>query len=107
MDFAGKRTDVVDSGGEVDYSNYQWFQDAPPRPQVSMPALPSVRPLTHPEPSAPQSVAPPYVPLPGVIETNSAFEFALSVAPNIVYARYKQYGQVRSFDHFGMDIYLM
>ncbi|KIK07496.1 hypothetical protein K443DRAFT_187050 [Laccaria amethystina LaAM-08-1] len=78
MDFAGKRTDVVDSGGEVDYSNYQWFQDAPPRPQ----------------PSAPQSVAPPYVPLPGVIETNSSFEFALSVAPNIVYARYKQYGQL-------------
>jgi len=34
------------------------------------------------------------VPLPGVIETNSAFEFALSVAPNIVYARYKQYGQL-------------
>ena len=47
------------------------------------------------------------MPLPGVIETNSAFEFALSVAPNIVYARYKQYGQVRSSDHFGMVIDLM
>jgi len=34
MDYTGKRTDVVDFGGEVDYDGYQWFQDAPPRAQV-------------------------------------------------------------------------
>lgn len=27
--------DVVDAGGEMDYSNYQWFQDAPAKNQVS------------------------------------------------------------------------
>ncbi len=27
----GKRTDVVDFGGEMDYSETKWFQDAPPR----------------------------------------------------------------------------
>jgi len=77
MDYSGKRTDVVDFGGEVDYSGYNWFQDAPPK-----------------QPSVPQTVAPPYVPLPGVIEQNEAFEFALSAAPNVLYARYKQYGQL-------------
>jgi len=77
MDYSGKRTDVVDFGGEVDYSDYAWFQDAPPK-----------------QPSIPQTVAPPYVPLPGVIEQNEAFEFALSAAPNVLYARYKQYGQL-------------
>ncbi len=30
----GKTTDVVDFGGETDYEGYEWFQDAPPRPQV-------------------------------------------------------------------------
>lgn len=35
MDYTGKRTDVVDFGGETDYSHYQWFQDAPPRAPVS------------------------------------------------------------------------
>ncbi|KAF8898946.1 hypothetical protein BD779DRAFT_1464992 [Infundibulicybe gibba] len=63
MDYAGKRTDVVDFGGETDYSNYQWFQDRP-------------------------------VPPPGVIEQNEAFEFALGAAPNVLYARFKQYGQL-------------
>ncbi|KAJ6621112.1 hypothetical protein B0H10DRAFT_2163242 [Mycena sp. CBHHK59/15] len=46
------------------------------------------------EPPAPQSVGTPYVPLPGVVEQNEAFEFALSAAPNVLYARYKQYGQL-------------
>jgi len=35
MDYSGKRTDVVDIGGEMDYADYQWFQDAPPKAQVS------------------------------------------------------------------------
>lgn len=75
MDYSGKRTDVVDVGGEVDYSNYQWFQDPPPRPP----------------PAAPQ---PEYIPAPEVIQANDAFEYALSTAPNVLYARYKQYGQL-------------
>ncbi|KAJ7246278.1 hypothetical protein B0H12DRAFT_1073218 [Mycena haematopus] len=78
MDFTGKQAaEVVDFGGEVDYANYRWFQDAPPK-----------------QPPAQQSVGTPYVPLPGVIEQNEAFEFALSAAPNVLYARYKQYGQL-------------
>ncbi|KAG5654721.1 hypothetical protein H0H81_007477 [Sphagnurus paluster] len=75
MNYSGKRTDVVDVGGEVDYSNYQWFQDPPPRPP----------------PAAPQ---PEYIPAPEVIQANDAFEYALSTAPNVLYARYKQYGQL-------------
>ena len=32
MDFTGsKRNDVVDIGGDFDYSGMKWFQDAPPR----------------------------------------------------------------------------
>lgn len=35
MEFTGKRPDVIDLGGEVDYSNMQWFQEpAPQRTQV-------------------------------------------------------------------------
>ena len=35
MEYVGKRTDVVDLGGEVDYSHVKWFQDPPTRPAVS------------------------------------------------------------------------
>ncbi|KAJ7361494.1 hypothetical protein DFH08DRAFT_683996 [Mycena albidolilacea] len=77
MDFTGKQAaEVVDFGGEVDYTNYRWFENAPPKQPPQ------------------QSVGTPYVPLPGVIEQNEAFEFALSAAPNVLYARYKQYGQL-------------
>ncbi|KAF8642002.1 hypothetical protein AX16_000417 [Volvariella volvacea WC 439] len=75
MDYPGKQSDTVDFGGEVDYSNYQFFQDAPPRPQ-------------------PQSAPAPYVPLPGVIDQNDAFEYALQAAPSVLYGQYKQYGQL-------------
>lgn len=34
MDYTGKNLDVVDFGGEVDYSGHQWFQEPPPRPEV-------------------------------------------------------------------------
>lgn len=37
-----------------------------------------------------------YVPQPDVIMQNEAFEFALKSAPNVLYGRFKQYGQVRS-----------
>ncbi|EFI28674.1 hypothetical protein CC1G_13700 [Coprinopsis cinerea okayama7 len=78
MDYTGKRNDVIDYGGEYDYSNQNWFQDAPPRP----------------EPPPPAPSAPPYVPSQSVIEQNEAFLFALENAPNILYARFKQYGQL-------------
>ncbi|KAJ7631212.1 hypothetical protein FB45DRAFT_559696 [Roridomyces roridus] len=78
MDFTGKQAaEVVDFGGEVDYSNYTWFQNAPERQA----------PVQQPVPNT-------YVPHPGVIEQNEAFEFALSAAPNVLYSRYKQYGQL-------------
>jgi hypothetical protein len=35
-----------------------------------------------------------YVPLPSVIEQNEMFDFALKSAPNVLYQRFKQYGQV-------------
>ncbi|KIK70816.1 hypothetical protein GYMLUDRAFT_149907 [Collybiopsis luxurians FD-317 M1] len=77
----GKRNDVVDFGGEADYENMEWFKEAPPdhlRPQ--------------PPPSDPVGTL--YVPDRAVIEQNEAFEFALGAAPNVLYARFKQYGQL-------------
>lgn len=60
----------------------------------------------NPPAQAPQSNQPEYVPAPEVINQNDAFEYALSSAPNVLYARYKQYGQaskrcycVRSHPH--------
>jgi len=74
-DYSGKRGDIVDVGGEIDYSNHTWFQDPPVRPP-------------------PQPPQPAYTPAPEVIQMNDAFEYALSSAPNVLYARYKQYGQL-------------
>ncbi|KAH7870813.1 MAG: hypothetical protein NXY57DRAFT_945647 [Lentinula lateritia] len=81
MDYAGKRNDVVDFGGETDYENMEWFKEAPPE---------HLRP--HHQPAEP--IGTPYVPDSAVIDQNEAFEFALSAAPNVLYARYKQYGQL-------------
>ncbi|KAF9015575.1 hypothetical protein BDQ17DRAFT_54632 [Cyathus striatus] len=78
MEYAGKRTDVVDLGGETDYSGYKWFQDPPSRPP----------------PPPQQPPGPTYVPHPEVIEQNEMFEYALAAAPNVLYTRYKQYGQL-------------
>ena len=36
----------------------------------------------------------PYIPPPTVIERNNMCDFALQAAPNVLYGRYKQYGQV-------------
>lgn len=35
-----------------------------------------------------------YVPQPGVIAQNETFDYALKSAPNVLYARFKQFGQV-------------
>lgn len=37
------------------------------------------------------------MPQPGVIEQNEMFDYALKSAPNVLFSRYKQYGQVRPF----------
>jgi len=76
--YAGKRSDVVDFGGEMDYSNVKWFQEAPPRPP----------------PPPEQPPGPQYTPSPHVIDQNEGFEYALTAAPNVLYQRYKQYGQL-------------
>lgn len=75
MDYTAKNTEHVDFGGEVDYSGHQWFQEPPPRPE-------------------PQPVVEPYIPEQSVIMQNEAFGFALGAAPNVLYGRYKQYGQL-------------
>ncbi|KAF8202986.1 hypothetical protein BJ912DRAFT_842198 [Pholiota molesta] len=83
--YSGKRTDVVDFGGEVDYSDVKWFQDAPPRP----PRHEQPR-HSHVPPPPPQQ----YHPSSRVIDQNEGFEYALSAAPNVLYQRYKQFGQL-------------
>jgi len=75
MDYTAKNAEHVDFGGEVDYSGHQWFQEPPPRPE-------------------PQPVVEPYIPEQSVIMQNEAFGFALGAAPNVLYGRYKQYGQL-------------
>lgn len=42
----------------------------------------------------PQPVLQPYIPDDAVIQQNEAFDFALKAAPNVLYGRFKQYGQV-------------
>lgn len=42
----------------------------------------------------PQPVVQPYIPDDVVIQQNEAFDFALKAAPNVLYGRFKQYGQV-------------
>ncbi|KAI0285429.1 hypothetical protein BGY98DRAFT_910050 [Russula aff. rugulosa BPL654] len=74
----GKPAETVDFGGEVDYASYEWFKDPPARPE---PAI-----------QAPQGE--PYIPPPTVIERNSMCDFALQAAPNVLFGRYKQYGQL-------------
>ncbi|KAH8102575.1 hypothetical protein BXZ70DRAFT_790851 [Cristinia sonorae] len=74
-----KAADNVDWGDEADYSGYEWFKDPPP---------------PRPEQPAGQSSTEPYVPQPGVIEQNDMFDYALKSAPNVLYSRFKQYGQL-------------
>lgn len=75
----GKPAETVDFGGEVDYASYEWFKDPPPQSE-------------HPLPPPPQGE--PYVPAPSVIDKNAMCDFALQSAPNVLYGRYQQYGQL-------------
>jgi len=78
MNHFGKNEDTVDFGGEMDYTGYEWFQDRPPPRTETAPPTPGIR----------------YQPDQSVIDQNTAFEFALRAAPNVLYARFKQYGQL-------------
>src|SRR6266702_1021025 len=97
----GKPAETVDFGAGVDYASYEWFKDPPPRSEV-LPffyTLASVL-LTLSRRSTPPSLNPTikarhYTPLPSVIEKNTMCDFALQAAPNVLFGRYKQYGQVR------------
>ncbi|KAG7098988.1 hypothetical protein E1B28_000874 [Marasmius oreades] len=77
-DLWGKRTDVVDFGGEVDYSGMQWFKEPPPE---------------KPQPP-PQQQQQAYDPEPAVVKQNEHYGYALSAAANVLYGRWKQYGQL-------------
>lgn len=96
MDYTGKNQDVVDFGGEVDYSGHQWFQEPPPRPEVKVSCSLDGLELTLFQP--PPAVQP-YIPDEDVIKQNEAFDFALKAAPNVLYGRFKQYGQVCVLRH--------
>ncbi|KAF9270010.1 hypothetical protein L218DRAFT_6616 [Marasmius fiardii PR-910] len=87
-DLWGKRTDVVDFGGEVDYSGMQWFKEPPPE---------------KPQPPPQQQLAA-YDPEPAVVQQNEHFGYALSAAPNVLYGRWKQYGQVCGSSSFRSHI---
>lgn len=95
--FYGKTEETVDFGGEVDYADYQWFKDAPPRQEVSICVISInyLTSITFSQAPLTQEPAETYVPLPSTIEQNELFEFALQSAPNVLYSRYKQYGQVK------------
>jgi len=74
-----KHGEEVEWGTEEDYDDVQWFKDPPPRQEP---------------PSQPTSMQDPYVPLPSVVEENERFIFALRHAPNVLFSRFKQYGQL-------------
>jgi len=94
-----KVNEAVDFGGDYDYGDRQWFTDMPDMPQrpVRTPFF-YLHLRIHVNPPGllqpPQPVEDPYVPQQDVVEQNEIFQFALSAAPNVLYARYKQYGQV-------------
>lgn len=71
-----KPADTVDWGEDYDYSGYEWFKDPPPRP----------------EPAPPPSM--PEMPDQAAMHQNAMFDFALKSAPNVLYSKYKQYGQL-------------
>jgi len=62
------------------YKGHKWFQDPPEQLKQQT--------------SAPPTAGPQYNPLPDVVEQNNAFIYALQYAPNVVYERFKQFGQL-------------
>ncbi|KAI0322161.1 hypothetical protein OF83DRAFT_1049912 [Amylostereum chailletii] len=78
MSLFGKPAETVDFGQEMNYESYEWFKDPPPPRQAPTPAPP------------PSNYAPP----PGIVDENQMLEFALQSAPNVLYGRFMQYGQL-------------
>jgi len=62
------------------YKGHKWFQDPPEQLKQQR--------------STPPTAGPQYNPLPDVVEQNNAFIYALQYAPNVVYERFKQFGQL-------------
>jgi len=77
VNFHGKIEEYVDSGEDVDYEKYEWFKDPPARQERAAPPIVEN-----------------FIPAPPVIEQNAMFDYALKSAPNVLYARFKQYGQL-------------
>ena len=75
MNFTGKQTDVIDFGGEADYSNMQWFQEPPQRPQVCLAVIPGpfIKHTCQPQAQQQQNV-PSYEPSLAVIDQNDGFQ---------------------------------
>lgn len=80
----------------MDYSHVKWFSDPPARPTYHShtPSIPESAGHALPPQQQQQQQQQSYQPSAQVIEQNEGFEYALSVAPNVVYQRYRQYGQL-------------
>jgi len=76
-----KHGESFDWEGDFDYAQTEWFKDPPQKTEPQQPSAPTTTPDA-------------YIPLPGVIDENKRFFFALKYAPNVLYAQYKQYGQL-------------
>lgn len=64
-----------------DYENIEWFKDPPPIPKSLSPSMQS-------------SASSPPEPVPEVTTRNEALTYAITVAPAILYERFRQFGQL-------------
>jgi len=65
-------------GGALEFSGHQWLQNRPPAPQAARPPSPRIQ----------------FKPTPTAIEKNTAMIHALKSAPNVLYDRFCQFGQL-------------
>jgi hypothetical protein len=84
MDIYGKPEETVDFGQEVDYTGFEWFKDIPAR---------TTRNRTQPV-NAPPQVSEPFEASPDIVEQNEVLSHALASAPNVLYYRFRQFGQL-------------
>jgi len=70
---------AYDDEPDADYDGMEWFKDPPQR---SQPPTPSMQQQD------------PYIPAQNVVEENERFIYALKHAPNVLFTRFKQYGQL-------------
>lgn len=84
MDIYGKPEDTVDYGQEVDYTGFEWFKDIPARTTRN-----PTRPVT-----TPPQMSEPFEPSQDIVEQNELVSYALASAPNVLYYRFRQFGQL-------------